>query len=419
MISYRGALRCIADCADLQEVRRVPLRQALGCICAVDVTGAQAVPAFDNSAMDGFAVRVADTLHASAAEPLNLRVVGGTLAGDTPAAPHRNLQLAGSAWEINTGAPVPQGYDSVIPLEQMEITSVDGRPAVIRIASPARAGEHIRRAGEDFRPGDTVIAAGERVVPQHIMALAALGIGELEIYETPVVSVLSTGRELVDDFRSPLLPGQIRNANGPYLMALLTQLRLAPHYAGVVPDEPEIFEDRLRELSQHSRIVVSTGAVSAGRHDFIADSLRRLGADILFHKVAIRPGKPILLARLVGGAFYLGLPGNPVSAAVGLRFFLYPLLCALTGMDLPREYPARLEAAVKKKPGLRFFQKARCWTDAEGQRRVRILDGQESFRIRPMLEMNCWAVLAEEQEYAPAGATVTIAGLYPEAGALQ
>lgn len=414
MISYQEALRLIRDCADARNIRRVPVQRALGRICAADVAGAQAVPAFDNSAMDGFAVRVADTLRASAAGPLSLRVAGSTPAGDPPAA-----AIAESAWEINTGAPIPQGYDSVIPLEQVEITSSEGRPAVIRLSAPARLNEHIRRAGEDFRPGDTIIAAGARVMPQHIMALAALGIGDIKVYATPAVSVISTGRELVDDFRSPLLPGQIRNANGPYLMALLSRLRIAPHYAGIVPDAAEIFEDRVRDLSRRSRIIVSTGAVSAGRHDFIPASLRRIGADILFHKVAIRPGKPVLLARLPGGAFYLGLPGNPVSAAVGLRFFLYPLLCALSAAKPQYECPARLEAPVKKKPGLRFFQKARCWTDDNGQWRVRILDGQESFRIRPLLEMNCWAVLAEDHEYAPAGATVPVASLYPETGVFQ
>jgi molybdopterin molybdotransferase len=194
-------------------------------------------------------------------------------------------------------------------------------------------------------------------------------------------------------------------------------MHTAPHYEGIIPDDADMFAAKVRILSARADIIVSTGAVSAGRHDFVAESLRRLGAEILFHKVAIRPGKPILLARLPGGTFYLGLPGNPVSAAVGLRFFLYPLLCSLSGISQENDQPARLELPVKKKPGMRFFQKARFWTDDAGQGRVRILDGQESFKIRPMLEMNCWAILDEEQEYAAAGATVPVASLYP--GGLQ
>lgn len=410
MISYREALLCLQQCGPRQAAMSVPLDRALGKICAATVISTQAVPPFDNSAMDGFAVRAADTSGASASQPLTLRVTGSALAGDPPAA-----AIAGSAWEINTGAPIPQGYDSIVPVELTH----PGGPAAIRLSAPAKCNEHIRRAGEDFKPGDTVIEAGVRVMPQHIMALAALGVGGIGIYDLPAVSVISTGRELVDDSRSPLLPGQIRNANGPYLMAILSRMHTAPQYAGIVPDDPEIFADKVRALSNRGGIIVSTGAVSAGRHDFIADSLRRLGAEILFHKVAIRPGKPILFARLPAGGFYLGLPGNPVSAAVGLRFFLYPLLCALAGIKPEAEWQAKLEQPARKKPGMRCFQKARLWTDDSGQCRVRLLDGQESFKIRPMLEMNCWAILDEEREYAAAGDTIPTAGLYPGTGGLQ
>ncbi len=416
MISYREALACIRECGHRQNVKTVDLHQALGKICAADIASSQTVPAFDNSAMDGFAVRTADTQGAAAEQLLSLRIAGSALAGDVPAA-----AVTGSAWEINTGAPVPQGYDSIVPVEQVQTEGLGsgGRPASIRLSAPARINEHIRRAGEDFRPGDSVIAAGTRVMPQHIMALAALGIGEIKVHAAPAVAVISTGRELVDDSRSSLMPGQIRNANGPYLMAILSRLHTEPHYEGIIPDDPEMFAAKVRILSARADIIVSTGAVSAGRHDFVVESLRRLGARILFHKVAIRPGKPILFARLPTGTFYLGLPGNPVSAAVGLRFFLYPLLCSLSGIDPEHEQPARLEQPVKKKPGLRFFQKAKIWTDEAGQRRVRILDGQESFKIRPMLEMNCWAILDEEREHAAAGAMIPVATLYPGTGILQ
>jgi molybdopterin molybdotransferase len=416
MISYREALHCIRQCGPVQNSSAVTLHQALGKICAATIASTQAVPAFDNSAMDGFAVRSVDTQAASEGQPLSLRVAGSALAGDAPAS-----AVAGEAWEINTGAPVPQGYDSIVPVEQVQTgnSATGGRPREIRLSAPVKVSEHIRRAGEDFRPGDSVIAAGTRVLPQHIMALAALGIGELQVYQPPAVAVISTGRELVDESSVPLLPGQIRNANGPYLMAILARLHTAPQYAGIIPDDTEMFAAKVQTLSAHADIIVSTGAVSAGRHDFVVESLRNLGASILFHKVAIRPGKPILFARLPGGTFYLGLPGNPVSAAVGLRFFLYPLLCALCGISPENERPAQLELPVKKKPGLRFFQKAKLWTDDAGQCRVRILDGQESFKIRPMLEMNCWAILDEEQEHAAAGTTVPIASLYPGTGGLQ
>ncbi|HEY3487257.1 MAG TPA: gephyrin-like molybdotransferase Glp [Gammaproteobacteria bacterium] len=410
MISYQQALAYIRDCGCIQNKKSVPVLQALGRICAADIVNTQTIPAFDNAAMDGFAVRAADTRSATAATPLSLTVVGDTVAGDVPAA-----AVPGSAWEISTGAAIPQGYDSIVMVEhaQPQGMTAHGRPAQIVLSTPVTINAHIRRAGEDFKSGDTVIAAGTRLTPQHIMALVAMGIGEIVIYEAPTVAVISTGKELVDDHRVSLLPGQIRNANGPYLMAILARMHTVPEYAGIVPDEPDVFETKVRALAARTRIIVSTGAVSAGRHDFIAASLRRLGAEIIFHKVAIKPGKPILFARLPDGVFYLGLPGNPVSAAVGLRFFLYPLLCALAGMNPEDEWSAQLELPAQKKPGMRWFQKARLWTDAAGRCRVRILDGQESFRIKPMLEMNCWAILPEEQEYAAAGAAIAVASLYP------
>jgi molybdopterin molybdotransferase len=410
MIGYEQALQYIQSCKPVRNTAVVALNNALGKICAETIHSPCEIPAFDNSAMDGFAVRSTDTLNITADNPLTMPVAGSTVAGDAPSA-----AVARNAWEITTGAPVPRGYDSIVMIERVKITAtqVNGRPAAISISAPVHPNENIRRAGEDFTAGDTVITTGERVMPQHIMALAALGVGNIRIQSTPKVAVISTGKELVDDHQATLRPGQIRNANGPYLITALHNMRVDTHYAGLVPDEPDLFAYKLRKLSTRADIVLSTGAVSAGHHDFIPESLRRLGAEILFHKVAIRPGKPILFARLPNGALYLGLPGNPVSAAVGLRFFLYPLLCALSATETEAELPAKLESPAEKKPGLRFFQKACLRIDESGQRRVRILDGQESFKVKPMLHMNCWAILDEHLDHAPAGATVKVANLYP------
>lgn len=410
MIGYEEALRHIQSCKPMCNNVFVALYDALGKICSETIHTPCNIPAFDNSAMDGFAVRAADTRNASPANPLALPVAGGTAAGETP-----STAVLQNAWEITTGAAVPQGYDAIVAIERVKIIAAhaNGRPAKIQLSSPATPNDHIRRIGEDFMPGETVITSGAHILPQHVMALAALGIGNIKIRKTPKIAIISTGKELVDDSSTALRPGQIRNANGPYLITALHNMRIEAHYAGIVPDKPDLFAYKLRKLSTRADIVLSTGAVSAGHHDFIPDSLRRLGADILFHKVAIRPGKPVLFARLPNGALYLGLPGNPVSAAVGLRFFLYPLLCALSGTCTEAELPAQLEVPTQKKPGLRFFQKARLRVDESGQRRVRILEGQESFKIKPMLHMNCWAILDEHLDEAPAGATVRVASLYP------
>lgn len=357
--------------------------------------------------MDGFAVRSSET----ACSPCSLPVVGSCVAGDLPSA-----GTIGGAWEIMTGAPVPTGYDAVVKIEDVTITerNAQGRPERITLSSPVSSGDHVRQAGEDFRPGSPVLEAGVRISSLHLMALAAVGGESIRVYPKPRVSVLSTGREVVDDITADLQPGQIRNSNGPYLMAALNLMQATPLYLGTIHDEPDQFEACVGEALKRSDVIISTGAVSAGRHDFIPDSLRRLGAEILFHKVAIRPGKPVLYARFSNGVHYVGLPGNPISTAVGARFFVSPLLRHLSGCR-PEIFPqAQLAQDARSSSSLRFFLKATAFLDARQRLCVRLLDGQESFKIHPLLHANCWALLPAGKADIPAGTPVDIAPLTGE-----
>lgn len=409
MISYEEALAILRSQEQLAPVT-VLARDACGYVAAQEVTSSVLVPPFANSAMDGFAVRSVDLAQAARNNPLTLPVMGSTMAGDMPAASHTGV------WEIMTGAHVPQGYDAVVMVEETVIVSRDeqGSPQQVCFTNPVNAGRNIRTAGEDFMPGDRIVKAGRMLTPFHGMALATIGRGQLSVYPQPKVTVLSTGKEVVEDTDAPLLPGQIRNSNGPYLMAALCALPVQAQYGGVIHDEPELFESRMREIITDSTIIISTGAVSAGRHDFIPDSLRKLGAKILFHKVAIRPGKPLLYARFPNGTHYFGLPGNPVSAVVGLRFFVIPLLRHLQGMQAETPVNAPLTAPHSTKAGLRFFCKAQWGLGMDGHVQATILKGQESFRIQPLLAANGWAVFPEQTSNVDAGETVAIYPLLPE-----
>ncbi|MCC7259484.1 MAG: molybdopterin molybdotransferase MoeA [Alphaproteobacteria bacterium] len=407
MIAYEDALHILRNEAALLAPVTVPLADAAGLVTAEPIASAAQVPSFANSAMDGFAVHSADTLRV----PATLPVRGSTVAGDALASG------AGGAWEIMTGAPVPDGYDAVVKIEDVTVTrrNAEGRPLEISLTAPVERGNNIRSAGEDFQPDDAVVQAGTRIGAMQIMALAAVGVEKLRVHPHPRVTVFSTGKELVDDAAIPLQPGQIRNSNAPYLLAALRERGAQATYAGIIHDEPEVFEARVREVLAASDVIISTGAVSAGRHDFIPDSLRNLGATIHFHKVAIRPGKPVLYARFPNGTHYFGLPGNPISAVVGLRFFVEPLLRRMTGQDGESFPLATLANDVKKKTDLRFFQKAVASIEANGMLCVRLLDGQESFKIHPLLEANCWAILPEGKEKFAAGDRVPIAALQPGA----
>ncbi|MDQ3038770.1 MAG: molybdopterin molybdotransferase MoeA [Pseudomonadota bacterium] len=244
------------------------------------------------------------------------------------------------------------------------------------------------------------------------MLLASLGVEALAMHARVPAALISTGRELVDDPRQPLAPGQIRNSNGPFLAARLTGAGACVVHQETVGDDAVAFTAALeRGLAAGAQIVLSTGAVSMGRHDFVPDSLRALGATIVFHKVAIRPGKPILFARLPGGQLYFGLPGNPVSSAVGMRFFVEPVIRKLLGQRTEQGLRLPLAEPVSKKVGLRCFFKAHVGLDTAARLRVHVLQGQESFRIRPLLAANAWAVLDAARDGYAAGDEIVVYGL--------
>ena len=401
MISYEEALATLRNPGRLKTIT-LPVGEASGYVAARDVTSEVLVPPFANSAMDGFAVYSENLADASKESPVTLPIAGSTVAGDTPCV------ARSGAWEIMTGAPVPQGYDAVVKIEDVAVRGHD-----VTFMAPAQGKNNMREAGEDFLIGDAVVHSGTLLTPYHVMALATVGHKDVTVYSKPNITIFSTGKELIEEADSPLLPGQIRNANGPYLMAALQESGFQPSYGGMIADDPTVFETRIRETLSEADILISTGAVSAGRHDFIPECLRKLGAKIVFHKVAIRPGKPVLYARFPDGTHYFGLPGNPVSAAVGLRFFVVPLLRHLQGMEQESPITARLLMPSPKKKGLRCFRKSHVSVTTGGRLQLEILHGQESFKIHPMLRANCWASFAEDQDGTEIGAAVQIYPLMP------
>lgn len=405
MIGYHDALAIILERAQRLASRRCPSMQALGQILARGVVSPADLPPFDNTAMDGFALYAGGARLPAGSE---FAVLGAQVAGDAL------VQADGGAWEIMTGARMPVGLDAVVPVEQVEITRQDasGRPLNIRLGADVAPGQHVRRRGEDVPREAELMAAGELLQAQHLALLAALGIAEVEVVRRPRVAVICTGRELVDDPAQPLQSGQIRNSNGPFLAARVASAGAEVVYRQTVGDEPAAFVQALQQaLQAGAEVVLSTGAVSMGRHDFVPEALRGLGADVHFHKVRIRPGKPLLFASLPGGALCFGLPGNPASGAVGLRFFVEPALRRMLG--LPPERPLRLPLRERfdKRVPLRCFLKGKVALSGDGPLYAWVLPGQESFRIRPLLDANAWVVVAEDADTCDAGSMVDVYGL--------
>jgi molybdopterin molybdotransferase len=411
MINYATAIRIIQDTAEALPAGPVALENAMGAVVAADLPSPAAVPPFDNSAMDGFAVRSADTTDVADNNPVRLEVVGMVTAGE---APDGEPAQRGTTWEIMTGAPMPAGYDGVIPIEQVEVErDAHGKPVSIKLKQEVAAGRNLRKSGDDFAAGDALVTAGQLIQANQIMGLAATGVSEIEARRPARVAAITTGNELTDT-EDPLEPGKIHDSNGPYLEAAISSIGATSAGVYRTGDEAGELIALIEQLQDKTDVILTTGGVSAGRMDFVPMALEQMGADILFHRVAIRPGKPILFARLPDGTLVFGLPGNPIAVAVGLRFFVIPALRQMQGLPEENYLTAQLKSPVRKKQGLRFFAKAAAMSNAEGQLGVEVLPGQESFKISPLMTANCWLIAEEDTDEVPAGSHVKIAPLYPD-----
>ncbi len=403
MISYEEAKAILLQAGQEKgcDTEYCSLLESLGQVCAQDVSAPLDIQPFDNSAMDGFAIRREDLALATESSFVSLNCCGIIAAGD--AMPDRPLEV-GTCMEIMTGAPVPLGADAVIPVERVQINEKQ-----VFFKEIPQDGDHIRRAGEDFKKDMPVLKAGQRLRAQHIMPLAALGVDRLNIYKKPRVVFLATGKELVDDLSKELKTGQIYNSNRPYGLAVLKSMGVKCESAPTIPDDVRGFKSLLQSyMDQGIDLIISSGAVSAGKFDFVRKGLEDMGAEILFHKVKIRPGKPNLFARLPNGTLYFGLPGNPAATAVGLRFFVQPCIRAMMGVEPEEPIRARLASDFTKKPGFQIVLKAHASVNKEACYEVELYKGQASFMVHPFLEMNCWSIVPENQEKMNAGDLVEI-----------
>lgn len=317
---------------------------ALGLTLAEDVRADRDAPPSDRSAMDGFAVRSPDL----AGGAVTLRITGEVRAGESG----EGVRVApGTCARVFTGAVIPEGADAVVMVER---TVEDRAAGTVRIEEGAPAGQHIRRRGEDRRAGEIVVARGTVLRPGEIAALAAVGAVRVPVIPRPEIAVASTGDEVVEIGRHPQ-PHEIRNSNAAMLLALLEREGMRGRFLGIAPDEPAALDALLDRGLAHD-VLVLTGGVSVGEHDLVAPALARRGAAVLFHTVAMRPGKPILAARC-GRALVLGLPGNPVSAFTAFHVFAAPALRRLAGDPSPvrASATARLVERVPRRQGRRTY----------------------------------------------------------------
>ena len=375
------------------SVERVAVARAAGRVLAEDIVAPIALPSFDNSAMDGYALRAADTDGANA----SLRLVGEQFAGR----PQGFSIGPGECIRITTGAPLPEGADAVVMKEN---TRIHGEQVVVNTTVARDA--HVRRAGEDVAVGDLLLRAGTRLTPVQASLAAAVGHAELLVARRPTVAVFTTGDELLPPGQ-PLDPGTIYDSNRALLMNLLVAEGLEPFAWPILPDDPDRMRALLRDAGNAFDVVISCGGVSAGEKDYLPGLLGELGG-IHFWKVLMRPGMPLLFGS-IGQAQVLALPGNPVSVLATFLTLGRQLLRGLQGDASPLpKITARLSMPIAKAHDRREFQRGRLDFGADGMVRVAPHPATASHRLRGAADSDCLIVLPEGPLHVPLDTVVEV-----------
>lgn len=390
-------LRAVAAIARVTGAERLALEDAAGRVLADAPCARTSLPPFDNSAMDGYAVRLGDF---DGTGPSRFRVSERIIAGDT-----RSLSLAeGTAARIFTGAPIPDGADAVIMQE-----SVTRRGSVIEVATPPRAGLNIRREGEDRGIGEPVLPRGLRLTPPRLALLAAAGMADVLVHSRLRVGLFSTGNELRDPGQT-LRYGQIYNSNRVMLRSLMAEPWIEITDYGILPDDPNAIRSAIRQASASNDIVISSGGVSAGEEDHVLDALKREDATLEVLKVAIRPGKPLTIGR-VGGALFIGLPGNPYAAAITFLQIARPALRKAAGLleEIDTWIPAVSGFDYPRKTGRREYLPV-SWDrrDAFGRPVLNRLDQGSSASLGPIATARGIAVIDPDIERISPGSPLQV-----------
>ncbi len=397
MIRVEEALKNILDAVSPLGLEKVNLFEALGRVIGEDVHAGRAIPPKDNSAMDGYALRAEDTRGASPDNPVILKVVEDIPAG---AVPQKRIE-PGQASRIMTGAPIPEGANAVVPMEESRREG-----GGVAILAEAATGRDIRRAGEDVQPGEKVISRGEIIRPAEIGMLSSLGRSFIFVHQRPLVAIVATGDELTD-VDEPTSPWKIVSSNSYALAALARDCGAIPMQLGIARDRREDLVEAFRN-AMRADLIVSSGGVSVGDYDLVKDVMKQEGNRMQFWRVAMRPGRPLAFGSM-GGVPTVGLPGNPVSTMVSFELFVRPALLKMMGHKnlFRRTVRARLEEEIHKKPGVRHFIRARIQRRKEGYVVVTTGD-QGSGILKSMVRANGLIVLPEEATKVGAGETVNV-----------
>lgn len=381
---------------------KASILEALGRVIAEDAIAPRDLPPYDNSGMDGYAIRSEDIAGASEKDPVRLEVIEDLRAGFFA----KNIVQSGKAIRIMTGAPIPQGADAVVPMEE---TKTEG--GIVLILKSVRPGEFIRKAGEDVKRGDRVISKGEVIRPAEVGILASIGKPFVLVYRRPVVAILCTGEELVD-VGETLEGAKIVSSNSYTLAAQVKECGAIPMQMGIARDDKDEIKEKLLQ-GLHADLFISSAGVSVGDYDFVRDALRELGAELIFWQVAMKPGKPVAFWKY-GERPIFSLPGNPVSSMVTFEQFVRPALLRMMGHN--RIYRPVIEATLKeeirKEPGKKHFVRG-ILSYGRGGYTVTTTGAQGSGILSSMVRANGLIIVPEDCESVKAGERVRVQIINP------
>ena len=391
MISYKQSKRILKISKIKIKDEIIKTNDCLNRISSENIKSNSNNPLGDNAAFDGYAINSKDTKNLNSKKIKLFKILRTVAAGDKP---NRKKIKKFQTVEIMTGGLLPEGFDTIIPIEQIIYHPNRKNPKNIVINKRIKKNQHVRFKGSDYKKNDLLIKKGTILQSNHVLALKTLGVKNVKVKKTPNILFFSTGNEITNQENIP--KWKVRNSNSYYIKSKVKNFLFNFFDGGILRDKDElVFEKQIKKMI-HSKIdiIITSGAVSAGKFDYVPRIIKKFNLSNHFKSVAIRPGKPILFAKIKGKQKVIfGLPGNPISSAACFRFFVYPYLESLLGIEEEKPIKAILKNEFTKKENFTRFVKSKFNTTKDGKIKVEILKGQESFRIKSFVKSNIWTVL--------------------------
>ena len=413
MIQYKEAINIIKKISLNLSNEKISILNSINRVCDSDIVSPSNNPLHNNTAFDGFAVVARETKGISIKNPKKFKIIKTIAAGDVPKIKNYSKN---TVIEIMTGGLISKPFDSVLAVENAVYFPSKEKPTHIIISQEVKKSSFIRFEGEDYKLNDLIVKKGEVIQPKHIMALTTLGIKNIKVKKKPKILFLSTGNEIVDYKSKKVLPWQVRNSNNYYFKSIGDSLYFKIINGGVIKDNnPNRLKNILKKIKNSDvDIIVTSGAVSAGRYDFIPKLINELNFKKCFKGVAIKPGKPIMMSKFKQkNKIFFGLPGNPISCAAGFRFFIYPLIRKNLGMKVEKKYTAKLKNTYFKVKNFTHFVRCFVKISSQGVVELEVLKGQQSNRIKSFTKSNCWGIFPNRKNKFKKGDIIDWVPLIP------